>query len=216
MMAFQGIGTSLERSWGTLRLFSNIWLFAIGSGIIHCVLASIADLVFNLHDFYRECTIGFSGVLFGMMVVTTYLMENQSRSIFGLFTIPNRAFPWVLLVVLQFILPSVSFLGHLSGMIMGYIYGQGWLERVQPSSTRLSQWENKVGWIVTKDGYITNPELGIRNPTSIPMGTSILPVRAPVAPTRSAFPGTGFTLGSAPEPAPSTVPLIPTDPRSQT
>lgn len=45
---------------------------------------------------------------------------HHLRSIFGLFTVPPRVYPWALLLVFQLLMPGVSFLGHLSGILAGY------------------------------------------------------------------------------------------------
>lgn len=39
-------------------------------------------------------------------------------SIFGFFSVPAKAYPWVLLVVWQLLVPQASFLGHLSGVVV--------------------------------------------------------------------------------------------------
>jgi len=52
------------------------------------------------------------------------LQVNQSldanTSLYGLIQVPTKIYPWVLLIILQIILPNVSLLGHLSGMLIGY------------------------------------------------------------------------------------------------
>ena len=41
-----------------------------------------------------------------------------SRSIFGFFSVPAKAYPWVLLGVWQLLVPGASFLGHLCGVLV--------------------------------------------------------------------------------------------------
>jgi len=45
---------------------------------------------------------------------------SAQKTIWGLFTVPKKAWPWVSLVVIQILLPEASFLGHISGIIIGY------------------------------------------------------------------------------------------------
>ncbi len=44
------------------------------------------------------------------------------RSIFGLFTVPAHLYPWALLVFWQLLMPQVSFLGHLAGVVVSRVY----------------------------------------------------------------------------------------------
>lgn len=61
---------------------------------------------------------GFSGVLFGLIVVETAQSGAPTCSILGLFSVPSPYFPWALLVFWQLLMPSVSFLGHLCGVLV--------------------------------------------------------------------------------------------------
>ena len=69
-------------------------------------------------DFMHQCAVGLSGVLFGLVVIDCHLSTSESRSIFGLFTVPARLYPWALLAVWTFLVPHASFLGHLSGALV--------------------------------------------------------------------------------------------------
>jgi membrane associated rhomboid family serine protease len=71
-------------------------------------------------------SIGFSGVLFHLLVLEVYHPGHsqsafQQRSIYGLFHVSPKYYPWALLLAAQFLLPNVSFLGHVSGILAGYI-----------------------------------------------------------------------------------------------
>ncbi len=75
-----------------------------------------ALLLFALHTAFpstRRLTVGFSGILFGLIVVKSALQGAQLTDILtdiGILLLPG---------ILQ---PSVSFLGHFSGAIAGFIY----------------------------------------------------------------------------------------------
>ena len=56
----------------------------------------------------------------------------QTRSVLGLFVLPARYYPWVLLVVWQLLMPGVSFLGHLGGVAAGQVYVWGLLRWALP------------------------------------------------------------------------------------
>ena len=53
----------------------------------------------------------------------------------GLFAVPGRYYPWMLLVVWQLLMPGVSFLGHLGGVAAGQAYAWGWLRWAMPPSS---------------------------------------------------------------------------------
>jgi hypothetical protein len=54
---------------------------------------------------------GFSGVIFAMAVDESSLSPFPTRSIFGLFSVPTRVYPWVLMLLIQLIMPGVSLVG---------------------------------------------------------------------------------------------------------
>jgi membrane associated rhomboid family serine protease len=60
-------------------------------------------------------SIGFSGILFG--IITIY----PQNSFFG-FNIKKYLFPFAMLTFMQLIIPNVSFIGHLIGIISGHLY----------------------------------------------------------------------------------------------
>jgi len=66
----------------------------------------------------HQCAIGFSGVIFGLIVVDNSMTGAVQRSIFGFFYVPAQLYPWTLLVLWQVIMPGVSFLGHLCGVLV--------------------------------------------------------------------------------------------------
>jgi hypothetical protein len=50
-------------------------------------------------------------------VVDTHLSSVAHRSIFGFLFVPSQWYPLALALFLQLLMPSVSFLGHLSGLL---------------------------------------------------------------------------------------------------
>ena len=81
MMALVPMGTELERIMGSVRLVYLIWLLATSNGLLHLIIAlTVAKNPF--YDFSylgSECAIGFSGVLFSMIVIETSLSGIHSR-----------------------------------------------------------------------------------------------------------------------------------------
>ena len=63
------------------------------------------------------------------------MLRAQTRSVLGLFVLPAKYYPWVLLVVWQLLMPGVSFLGHLGGVAAGQAFAWGWLRWALPPAS---------------------------------------------------------------------------------
>jgi membrane associated rhomboid family serine protease len=157
MMAFFPMGTSLERSLGSFNL---LWLIGIliflGDGL-YIAVSYLASLV-GFPILLSHCAVGFSGVIFGLIPLDVRASGGAQRSIFGLFTVPALAYPWVLLVLWQLLVPQSSFLGHLSGLAIGQLYSMGLLKLITPSNDTVQNWERSLvlSRCVAIDSYIAN------------------------------------------------------------
>ena len=143
MMAFVPMASSLERLLGTVQFTYILVLFTLLASIFHVGLAFIGGTLG--YPSMHECAIGFSGVIFGVIVVDTHLSSVAQRSIFGFFTVPSQWYPLSLLIFLQVLMPSVSFVGHLSGLLAGLTYVRGHLNPLllRPSTTA---WIEQHAW----------------------------------------------------------------------
>ncbi len=70
----------------------------------------------------KYSSVGFSGVLFAMAVEESSLSGSPTRSLFGIVTVPTKYYPWAMLVAMQFLMPNVSFVGHLAGLLCGFLH----------------------------------------------------------------------------------------------
>ncbi|CAB4317316.1 unnamed protein product [Prunus armeniaca] len=127
MMALVPLGSELERIMGSVRMLYIIFLLAISNALFHLTIALLVAYNPIHSDPYlmNECAIGFSGILFSMIVIETSLSGHQSRSVFGLFNVPAKWYVWILLVVFQVVMSNVSLLGHLCGILSGFAYTYG-------------------------------------------------------------------------------------------
>lgn len=78
-------------------------------------------------------SVGFSGVLFSLAVLESNNAAQPTRSVFGFFSVPTKYYPWVLLVLISVVMPNISFVGHLSGLLIGFAYCRNWLSFIIPS-----------------------------------------------------------------------------------
>ena len=71
-------------------------------------------------------------------------------------------YPWALLVVLQFVMPHISFLGHLSGILLGTLQLHGAMDIFLPTDAYLQHLESlsTLETITSKPGFIRMPEMG--------------------------------------------------------
>jgi membrane associated rhomboid family serine protease len=81
MLALVPLGSELERIMGSVRLLYMIILLATASAIFHLLIALVvAHNPFHKDQYLmNECAIGFSGILFSMIVIETSLSGVQSR-----------------------------------------------------------------------------------------------------------------------------------------
>ena len=81
MMALVPLGSELERIMGSVRLLYLIILLATSNALLHLLIALLVSYNPFKHFEYlmNECAIGFSGILFSMIVIETSLSGVQYR-----------------------------------------------------------------------------------------------------------------------------------------
>ncbi|KAH0785166.1 Clan S-, family S54, Rhomboid-like serine peptidase [Histomonas meleagridis] len=111
---------------------------------------------------FQSHALGFSGILFALIVIDIYIEGGPYRSFFSLFLIPSYLYPWVMLLFMQLILGNVSFLGHLSGLLVGYLYQFGIVKILTPPKSAFLWLENRIcHCCIDRLGYV--PVEGVRN-----------------------------------------------------
>ena len=118
MLSAAAISSALEKKLGTLKLLYSIWLAILFTSAIYIVVAYSAYSIFGYNTWMYQHSLGYSGILFHLSVLESRLNPGP-RNVFGLFSVPSFAYPWVLLILLQLIMPNLSFLGHLAGIVNG-------------------------------------------------------------------------------------------------
>ncbi|KAH1195505.1 Rhomboid-like protein 15 [Glycine max] len=208
MMALVPLGSELERIMGSVRLLYVIILVATSNAIFHVLIALlVAHNPLLTYDYLmNECAIGFSGVLFSMIVIETSLSGVQSRR-----------YAFFLLVVFQLLMQNVSLLGHLCGILSGFAYTYGLFNFLIPgtsfyssieSSSWLSSCVRRPKFIVctggNPSGYIPTQTSQNSTTSGLLSGniwrnlSSFMPQREVSAQSTEdiRFPGRGRTLGA--------------------
>ncbi|XP_010247150.1 PREDICTED: rhomboid-like protein 15 isoform X2 [Nelumbo nucifera] len=216
MLALVPLGSEMERIMGSVRLLHVIILLATSNAIFHLLIALlVAHNPFHPYQYLmNECAIGFSGILFSMIVIETSLSGVQSRSVFGLFNVPAKWYAWILLVVFQLLMSNVSLLGHLCGILSGFAYTYGLFNYLLPgssfysaieSSSFLSTCVRRPKFILCTGGSTSGfiPTYSSQNTTpSFASGSiwrnlsSWIPHRESTPAQDNRFPGRGRTLDS--------------------
>ncbi|KAG7369610.1 rhomboid family protein [Nitzschia inconspicua] len=128
ILSTSAIGTLLEKQMGTLRLVFSIWWAMLLTSSLYILISWLAYIILGYDQLLYSHAVGFSGVIFHMSVLETYLHPRPSRSLFGFVSVPQTSYPWALLILLQFIMPQISFLGHLAGILTGNLQYFGVLD----------------------------------------------------------------------------------------
>ena len=133
MMTLVQLGPILETQFGTSQfLILSCWA-VLFTGIIYMLLEYLEYLLTGNQAVLATACVGYSGVLFSYALIETYHSNVDVRSVFGLFSVPAKLYPWVLLVLLSLLMPGISFLGHLSGILFGLLVVSGIIASITPS-----------------------------------------------------------------------------------
>jgi membrane associated rhomboid family serine protease len=162
MMSTMAIGSSLERRIGTLSMAITIlWGVQLTSSL-YTFISWLLYMTFGYEHLMLQHSVGFSGVIFQLAVLEANLSPDRTRSVFGFINVSSKIYPWALLVILQFIMPQISFLGHLSGILIGTMQFHGCLNIVFPSDEYLKESEQKprLAFLVRQPGFVSMPEAG--------------------------------------------------------
>jgi len=140
MMSFVPMGRHLEHTFGSLVFFGLVLYFSVAIGLLYLVVCWVLIVVMG-EAWLTYCSIGFSGVLFALLVVQLE-QDGTPQSLFGMITVPPRVFPFALAVLLQAAMPQVSALGHGCGIVVGFLHCFGYLDVSLPSAATVRMIES--------------------------------------------------------------------------
>ncbi|CEG43598.1 serine protease family [Plasmopara halstedii] len=120
MASFLWKGYNLEYKLGSVR-----FLLTVGGLLVLChlfvvVVALALAKGFQIPGPLHQCSVGFSGVIFALKVLLNHNSPAFS-SLYG-FQVPTKYAAWLELVVIHYMVPRSSFIGHMCGILAGYIF----------------------------------------------------------------------------------------------
>ena len=124
-------GVSLE---STLGCGSFLFLTIYAVVMSHWIAVGISALMYQLfllfplyckhllaYSGYDTCAVGFSGVLFCYKYIWNQGYSTEYTYIMGM-SIPTKYAAWVECILISYMTPNVSFVGHLAGIVAGVLY----------------------------------------------------------------------------------------------
>lgn len=154
-VALYFLGAEFERAVGsTAAAYATLVVLAPVGGALHVAAAYFTDALAGT-TLRGNCAVGISGVLFALIVVQ--LKHAETVSFFGLFTLPARVYPFFLLVVLSLLSPGLSFLGHLSGIAVGYALTHAVFTRIIPSDAAFDAFDDRLN-LKSLPLHVANPD----------------------------------------------------------
>lgn len=159
MMSTAAISSMVERRLGTLNYILTVLWSVLLTGVLYVSIAVAAQVLLAHDDLMYSHSLGFSGIMFHLLVLESNMTPNAQRSVFGFANVPSQAYPVVMLVVMQFIMPNISFVGHLCGILVGMLHLYGVLDLVLLKESFLQEMEQ---WrilrsLTTKDNFVPTP-----------------------------------------------------------
>eukprot|EP00808_Paulinella_micropora_P017978 g1443.t1 len=163
MFTIYQVGPRLEAKKGTVFLLFAWVLLTLLSNALFLLVVSL--MFYNSLAPYLEamymCSAGSWPALFGMIAIETQMDPTPTRKFFCFpCDVPTKAYPWVLLLVFQFLFSNGSGASYLNpylllGLLSGYLLL--WLPSLQLSVERtrrleMAEWLRKI---VTARGFIS-------------------------------------------------------------
>ncbi|XP_069753392.1 rhomboid-related protein 4 isoform X2 [Narcine bancroftii] len=126
-MLYKGI--RLEQRLGSNWFAYMLSVFSVLTGVTYLVLETILAELMHDELYKIQCAVGFSGVLFALKVVNGYYNPGGITYVMGI-PVREQYACWAELVAIHLIAPRSSFVGHLSGIIVGLMYIKGPLKKL--------------------------------------------------------------------------------------
>ncbi|KAE8685393.1 receptor-like protein 12-like [Hibiscus syriacus] len=123
-------------------------VLVVVSGLLVLGMYHLLIQRFKIEYFRRVTVVGYSCVVFGWMTVLSVKQPSSKLDLFGFLSLPISFAPFESLIFTWIIVPQASFVGHLSGIIVGYAIAWGLIHGMT------SYWAaSMVGWIAVVSAF---------------------------------------------------------------
>ena len=113
------VGRTLEGKLGSYYFLNVVLVFGTLCALLQILLELLLSLCYP--TILHQCLSGFSGVLFGMLVLALRVTKTKKQSMYGFCYIPKFLYPWLLLIIWQMITyEHISIVANIAGIIVGY------------------------------------------------------------------------------------------------
>lgn len=119
------VESAKDYNLGTAYYLQYSIILVLLSGLMVLGLYHVLITRFKLEYYRRVTAVGYSCVVFGWMTILAVRQPSLKLNLFGLLNLPISFAPFESLVFTSIIVPQASFLGHLSGILVGYLIGWG-------------------------------------------------------------------------------------------
>lgn len=153
------VGRTVEGKLGTWYLLNVVLVFSVMCAFIQMFLEYLISFVYP--PVLDNCLPGFSGILFGILVLALGVTKGKDYNVFGLFTIPKMLYPWLLLAV-SYALSywEFSVTANLAGLIIGYAYMHDFLNivKLSPNMILILEHSELCFWMSGLPGFVYYPK----------------------------------------------------------
>ncbi|ETL94704.1 hypothetical protein L917_07442 [Phytophthora nicotianae] len=165
MISFLWKGYNLEYKMGSVRFLLTVGCLLVLCHVLVVIVAVVLATGFQMPGPLYQCSVGFSGVLFALKVLLNHNSPTFS-SVYG-FRVPTKYAAWLELVVIHFLVPRSSFMGHMCGILAGYIYvySSAMQSILSSGAGALSRWIGAIVGPINNRDNTTSPRPS-RTPTS--------------------------------------------------
>ena len=120
-LSFLYKSAQLEASLGSAPLAALIAGLTVVTQVFYVFVAEAGAILLHDRSIRSHCAVGFSGVIFALKVVGQSRAGLAEEYVHGL-RVPAKAAAWLELVVIHFLVPGSSFVGHLAGILAGLAF----------------------------------------------------------------------------------------------
>ncbi|KAI8826810.1 uncharacterized protein EV422DRAFT_11677 [Fimicolochytrium jonesii] len=128
MFVFPAVAGPLERDLGTFQFLHAVGIIlALVASFLYIIVGGVIGVIIKAIG--QQCSLGLSGLIFALMTVEAWQGRPPFEHVhIGSWEILGHYLPWIIFGISSIIYPWSSFVGHLTGILAGILYGMGFLD----------------------------------------------------------------------------------------